>query len=241
MNNQMKSIYAQLAESIKIKIINGTFKVGDKIPSEREMAATYQITRVTVRRAINSLIEEGVLKANKGSGTYVASVPEDFRRITLGEGSSSRLTQDIARGGMQAARKVISLKKIENKEYFSYFPDEKHLVELVRLMYVDKIPYALQIAYIPYSLFPEAVEMDFDENSLYDYMESKGHRPVKIPSELCIVNIEEDYRKYLECEKDKKVFYFRYVGYDKNDKVVELTKSYNLPEHTEYRFIIKRF
>ena len=61
MNNQSMPIYTQLAESIKNKIGEGIYKVGERIPSERELASKYGITRVTVRRAINSLIEEKVL------------------------------------------------------------------------------------------------------------------------------------------------------------------------------------
>ena len=242
MNNQSMPIYTQLAESIKNKIGEGIYKVGERIPSERELASKYGITRVTVRRAINSLIEEKVLTPVIGSGTYVSNVPEQFKRINLGAGSSSRLILDITKEGMVPSRKVVSNKVVANSEETNeYFPEEKKLIELTRIMYINNIPYALQITYIPYSLFKDAKEYDFGSNSLYDFMEMKGHRPVKIPSKLSIINIEEKYAKKLGCRKNRKVFYFTYIGYDRDDRIVEFTRSYNLPEHTEYKFTIQRY
>lgn len=242
MNNQGTPIYIQLADSIKNKIGEGVYKIGDKIPSEREMASTYEITRVTVRRAINSLIEEGVLTPVLGSGTYVSNIPENFKRINLGSGSSSRLILDISKEGMTPSRKVISKKYISvSDEMRPFFPNEEKLFELTRIMYINEIPYALQISCIPFSLFEDTNDKDFGTESLYDYMEIKGHRPVKIPSSISIVNIDKEYADILNCKPNKKVFYFTYIGYDSDNIVVEVTKSYNLPEHTEYKYTIKRF
>ena len=56
-------IYQQLAENIRRKIADGTFKVGDKLPSERIMAKTYGLNRLTVRKALQELIQENALYA----------------------------------------------------------------------------------------------------------------------------------------------------------------------------------
>lgn len=61
-------IYYQLQEHLKTKIENGELKSGDPIPSEREMAEKYEISRMTVRQAVNNLVNEGLLTRSKGPG-----------------------------------------------------------------------------------------------------------------------------------------------------------------------------
>lgn len=232
-------LYLQLAENIKRKILNGTYDIGSKIPSEREMASMYGITRVTVRRALDSLIKEGILIANVGSGTYVSKIPQE-KRINLGEGSSSRLTLDIRGGGMNPSKVVLGIEKINNN-LEDIFPNEIKLFRLTRLMLIDEIPYAVQIAHLPLSLFEDAERCDFKNTSLYDYMEGIGHKPKKISSSLRIIDMPKKYSRYFNVRKKTKVFSFIYLGYDDNNVLVEYTESYNLPKFTEYRFTIKRF
>lgn len=232
-------LYIQLAENIKKKIINGTYSVGNRIPSEREMAETYGITRVTVRRALDLLIKEKILVASVGKGTFVAKMPEMEKRINLGEGSSSRLVSDIRSGGMNPSRIVIDMQRKKND--LSYFPNENHVFKLTRLMLVDDKPYAIQISNLPYSMFEGIERYDFKEGSLYDYMDNYGHLPVRISSELTIVDLPKEFKRYFKIKKDKKVFRFEYMGRDIDGELVEYTESYNLPEYTEYRFTIKRF
>ena len=75
------AVYLQLKESIEKKIRDGVYKVGDKIPSERQMSELYGITRVTVKHAIRMLEEEGVLCSKQGKGTFVVDTPQSNKKI----------------------------------------------------------------------------------------------------------------------------------------------------------------
>ncbi len=68
-------LYYQLKELLKSHIELGILKPGDCVPSERELVETYEISRPTVRQAINELVVEGLLTREKGRGTFV-SVPK---------------------------------------------------------------------------------------------------------------------------------------------------------------------
>ena len=65
-------LYKQLISIIKNDIHNGVYKAGDKIPSETELCQRYQVSRITVRSAINELVEEELLFKTQGKGTFVA-------------------------------------------------------------------------------------------------------------------------------------------------------------------------
>jgi len=74
---------AGLAQYLGEQIANGSFAVGVKLPSERELAARFGLSRGSVRRIIERYVADGVLRRTPGSGTFVASVPRGEHRATL--------------------------------------------------------------------------------------------------------------------------------------------------------------
>ena len=65
-------VYIQIHDQIKANIENETYKIGDRLPSERELAKQFGVSRMTLRQAIQTLADEGILERKIGSGTYVA-------------------------------------------------------------------------------------------------------------------------------------------------------------------------
>ncbi len=66
-------VYIQIHNDIKRSIESGKWSVGDRIPSERELAVEFNVSRMTLRQAIQTLVEEGILERFVGSGTFVAN------------------------------------------------------------------------------------------------------------------------------------------------------------------------
>jgi GntR family transcriptional regulator len=71
-------------------------------------------------------------------------------------------------------------------------------------------------------------------------MDIHGHYPEKIISDLQIKDVPEKYSELIEVKKGKKVFFFSYYAYDKDQNMVEYTLSYNKPEFTSFQFSTKR-
>lgn len=65
-------VYIQIHDQIKANIENNTYKIGDRLPSERELSKQFGVSRMTLRQAIQTLADEGILERKIGSGTYVA-------------------------------------------------------------------------------------------------------------------------------------------------------------------------
>lgn len=65
-------VYIQIHDKIKEDIEKGVWKIGDRLPSERELSIQFNVSRMTLRQAIQTLAEEGILERKIGSGTYVA-------------------------------------------------------------------------------------------------------------------------------------------------------------------------
>ena len=80
----MLPAYIKIHDQIKKEIDEGIWEIGERLPSERDLAETFEVSRMTLRQAITLLVEEGVLERRVGSGTYVAStrVQEKMRGTT---------------------------------------------------------------------------------------------------------------------------------------------------------------
>ncbi|MEM5583500.1 MULTISPECIES: phosphonate metabolism transcriptional regulator PhnF [unclassified Roseibium] len=72
------AVWRQIMESLKAEIVSGAFEKGSRLPPESELAARFGVNRHTVRRAIAALTSEGILRADQGRGTFVASAPLSY-------------------------------------------------------------------------------------------------------------------------------------------------------------------
>lgn len=235
--NQTVPIYRQLMDSIKQKIVSGELKIGDKIPSERDMSSQYGINRMTVRNALKKLEKDGILVSYRGKGTFVRNIPKIEAKIALGNNEIMSLSRQIRQNGMKSSKIVLSMKKIAVEgDLKDCFTNEEKVYEIIRLSLINDIPYALQKAYIPCSIFKDAERFDFANFSLYDYMDDQGHRPKTMISYLKIENLPEEYLEIMNVQAKRKMFLFDYYGFDENHKLVEYTISYHHPEYTIFQY-----
>lgn len=141
------AIYVQLMKSLKEKMIHGEYRIGDKLDSERVMAAQYGINRMTVRNALKALEEEGYVKAYRGRGTFVARIPEEpSRKIEIGADSGAviSLSRGIRQRGYRSSRDVISFEKCPAEgEIREMFPYTSHVFVMLRLSKINDRPYAV--------------------------------------------------------------------------------------------------
>ncbi len=212
--NRDNTIYGQLMESIRSKIINGDLKIGDRLESERAMSEKYGINRMTVRKALKYLENEGVLESRRGSGTYVSRMPMIQGKLSMDDSERTlSLSVQIRQKGMKSSRMLLSMTRIKpTGEVAKVYPAEKKVYELVRLSLINDSPYALQKVYIPCSLFNDAERFDFEEGSLYEYLQDKDHMPRKMRTDLRIERLPEEYCEIMQSEKGRKYMLFEYYG-----------------------------
>lgn len=166
--NSPVPIYHQLEEYIKQQIENGLLKEEELIPSEREFAERFQISRMTVRQAINNLVADGYLNRKKGRGTFVSKkkVEQELQGMTS-------FTEDMLSRGMKPSNRLLSFNIIEADKKTALdlkIAENDPIYKIKRIRLADGAPMALETAYIPVNLIPGLS----DENSnlsLYQYIE----------------------------------------------------------------------
>jgi GntR family transcriptional regulator len=166
--NSPVPIYHQLEEYIKHQIENGVLAEESVIPSEREYAEMFQISRMTVRQAINNLVSEGYLKRQKGRGTFVTKkkVEQELQGMTS-------FTEDMLSRGMNPSSILLSFQitLADKKTALALRIEEEDSVYIIkRIRLADGAPMALETAYIPVKIVPGLTEEN-SNLSLYQYIE----------------------------------------------------------------------
>ncbi|MDF2679000.1 MAG: GntR family transcriptional regulator [Brevibacillus sp.] len=217
-------MHAQLRELIREKIEDGEYAYGQPIPSERELATTYGLNRMTVRSAIEALVGEGILKKVQGKGTFVTKSKIGSNLYKLQGFSKMLLTK-----GIQPSTKLLYAgKRKAGHKYASIFnlEEEAQLFRIIRLRLGDDEPFTLEDTLIPYDLLAEIDQYDFGVHSLYELFDANGINLEMAHETLTLVKIRNVEAKLLQVPPGSSVFLHECKSYDGNNRVVEFTKSY---------------
>lgn len=138
-------LYRQLYEKVSAKIEEGIYRPGEKIPSEDKLCEMYGVSRITVRRALNQLVEDNVLVKKHGKGTFVSN-PRHVESMSAG-GSFTRscLLMNVTPG-----TKLISIEmQPVDKRIAQYLrvPEGTRVICIKRLRLVDATPAIFEVDY----------------------------------------------------------------------------------------------
>lgn len=204
--------YYRLKQAIIEKINNEEWKSEEKIPSERVFIQDYDVSRITVRKALDELVNEGYLYRIHGKGTYVkgGGVKQDLFSITS-------CTQDILKHNMVPKRKVNALKVIKpdvKRQKVLGIDSSDLILMLDRVYYADDLPVNRTIAYLPKNFFPGLETHDFSTQSLYAVLEKEYDVKItRATRTIEAVLASGETAKLLEVEEGKPIILFRAVTY----------------------------
>ncbi|MBU9711874.1 GntR family transcriptional regulator [Evansella tamaricis] len=227
-------IYYQLEELIKDMIEKGTLKKGDMIPPEREYAEKYEISRMTVRQALNNLVNDGYLSRVKGKGTFVEN-----RKIEQPLMGLTSFTEDMVSRGLEPRTKLLHLLKKEASASESEKLKIKQgapVYEVKRIRLADDEPMALETMFLSAELVGELKE-EVVNGSLYQYFEeSLGYSIVNARQGLEASIVRKSEREYLNVPSGSPVLLIERTSYLADGKPLEFVKS--IYRADRYKFLI---
>jgi GntR family transcriptional regulator len=163
--------YYQVKRSIVEKIDNDEFRLGSMIPSERELMGAFNVSRITIRKAIEELEQEGYLYKVQGKGTYVKGDQNRQNLISI-----TSCTQDVIRLGMVPSRRVLVNKIIpadKKRQHQLELVENEDVFCLSRIYYADGEPINYTTTFLPYKYINGIEKHDFSLESLYEVIEKE--------------------------------------------------------------------
>lgn len=235
-SEQAVPLYRQLKNDLLHEIVSGSWKPGQKIPTEAELSRQYHVSRITVRRAIEELCMENYLSKHQGKGTFVR-YHKIQRKLIHTLMSFSRSCKS---NGMTCETKCLSKKRIlldqETADEMGWFPGDE-VIYTQRLRHADGVPIMLENNYFPGDRFAFLLEEPLDE-SLFDLLSGKYHIQVTSSREsyVDVVRANGAIAKQLQIPIGEPLFFLFTKNYDQNGRLVHMGKQYILGER--YRFYL---
>lgn len=220
-------LYYQLESIIKKRLEDGIYKVDEKIPSERKLSEELNISRMTISKAINNLVEEGILYRKRGQGTFVSKSKVDFFPGLMG------FTDIIKNKNMNPSSKVICQKIIQPDHHVC---EKLQILESEKVIFTQRLRLAdneiinLEKSYVPYSLCPKLLEVDLSVESIYKLLTEAGYKPSRANQEVQAILSYGELSGLLQIDMDAPILKRKRVTYSKDTPIeytpIEYTVNY---------------
>ncbi|WP_078390786.1 GntR family transcriptional regulator [Shouchella patagoniensis] len=228
-------IYFQIEELIKRQIADGVLKPGEALPSERELADQYEVSRMTVRQGISNLVQQNKLYREKGKGTFVS-----WPKIEQPLSKMTSFTEDMKNRKLVAGSLLLEFTTIPaNKNIASILAvSEGTLVYAIkRVRLADELPIALEHTYITCDLAPHLSE-EVLHSSLYAYFEQVcGHSIFEAEQTIEAVLATEEDARFLETQIGSPLLAIRRQTRLEDNRVLEAVYSHYRGDR--YHFVTK--
>lgn len=207
-------LYVQLMEELETSIRNGVYKPGDKIMTEAEMAKEYGVSLITVRKAVGSLMEKGLVVRKQGKGTFVTK-PKYSRNMKNLQSFTEMCEQMGVKPGAQVLenRLIMADKKVADR--LGIEPGS-NVVYISRLRLADGEPVQVEKSYFPLK-YAFLLEEDLNNGSMFECLKEKAGAKVASSEkmiELCRATAEE--AALMDVKKGDYLLFVKSTAYDEN-------------------------
>ncbi|HIU76686.1 MAG TPA: GntR family transcriptional regulator [Candidatus Pelethocola excrementipullorum] len=233
--DNLTPLYQQLKEEIKLSITSGNLKPGQKIPTETELSDKYDISRITVRRAIEELCQEDFLIKKQGKGTFVK-----YQKIQRKIAHLMSFSEACEANGMTPSSKVTHKGIIYAdhelaKEMGMETGDQAIFIQRVRL--ADGVPVMCENNYFPYDSYSFLLDEPLND-SLYELLKRKYQIEVSYSQDsyIDVIRSTGDLSQLLQVTNGEPLFFLFTKMYDTKHRLVHVGKQYIIS--SRYRFYL---
>lgn len=217
--------YMDIYKDIRKKIDNQIYTTGEKLPDEFTLCEQFNCSRMTIKKALDLLVQEGIIYRKRGQGTFVMSQETESGTINIQERELHGLTK--ASHG-KTTSKIISFKVEFAGDEIAKKLDIKNsdpIYEIIRLRLINNKPYVIEKTYMSTSLIPGITE-DVLLGSIYQYIENTLHYKIASAKKTARAAISNDLdHQYLNLTNIEPVLEIEQVAYLDNGTPFEYSFS----------------
>ena len=217
-------LYQKLRRVLRGAIEDNRLAADEALPPERDLAAAFGVSRITVRKAVEALVSEGLLTRRQGAGTFVA--PRAEARVEKSFSALSSFTEDMISRGRKPESAWLSRSAgaVTPEEALTLGLSPGSLVyRFNRIRYADGEPMALEYSTIPGFCLPSELAV---EDSLYDALDRHSARPARALQRLRAVLFTGEQAKLLGVAPGAPGLFIERRGFMRDGRPMEITQSY---------------
>jgi len=226
-----------LSKEIEHLLESEGYKDKQKLPSERELAEHFNVQRLTVRAALQILVQKGILATKERCGYYRAP-----KRIQFTLNHTNSFKMEIERMGFTSYVKLLEFEKIKLTESLAQktmLAEGTEMFRIMRLRYGNKEPIALERSYIVCDLAKDLSEEDVHNKSLYDTLKKKYRISIVNSShKVSVVYANGLEAELLKISPSRPLIKYQGLVYEKRGRLLEYFETLMLSDKIE--FIIHR-
>ena len=225
-------IYLQIEQLLTEKISKGELQPGDSLPSEPNMSEMYGVSRMTVRKAVDYLVRQGVVERQRGRGTFVTDPRSEFKmNLPLDKHITSSEVAEFLNAPI--TNKLLHLSKISaTKQVADALNIEigSTVWFMKRLRLIGNIPFVYETSHMLVELFSDLKESDLND-SKYFYVTKLGHNVMGSKKQIRAELPSQEVRDYLGLKRDEPVLNATSVAYLEDNVPFEVSKIYYNQEY----------
>ncbi|GEN85803.1 GntR family transcriptional regulator [Oceanobacillus sp. FSL W8-0428] len=233
LNGGQNYLYEEIMTGIKEYINENQLQPGDRIPTEKELGKLFKASRISIRRAIKELVDEGVLKIIHGRGTFVNKKRKEIHLLHL-QGFSEGLTSD----NDKISKEIVSMKKISNNKKVNSIFENKYteFIELIRKVYRNDQILSMDYAYLPTAIYPNIEDKIKKESSTFKIIHDDYRIAFKtVKKELEIVPATEELQKHLNISRLTPLILVEKIIYNEHHQPVHYSEYYLISDAVKLR------
>ncbi len=231
--------YVQIRERLREQISKHVLKPGQKLPSENELAKHYHVSRMTVRRAIACLVDEGLLYRQHGTGTFVAQlrIERDYTRLLSSY-------EQILRMGLEPGMQILSLEvrpATSKVAQYLALQEGDSVIRFERLRLADGQPVSILCSYVPQKLCPQLLREDLAScQSLFQLLESYGFRLKRAVQKTEIRWADQVQARLLEVKEQAPLIYAERVTFADDGTPVDYVEGWSRADVFSFTVVLSR-
>ncbi len=172
-------VYRTVMRDIKQNILDNKYE-GMRLPDERSLAEHYQVSRSSMKRAMELLSQQGIVFKKRGSGTFINPLYLKNQSLFRYEGSNLGLTDSLKVPGKKQGIKLLSFSVIKTPKGIAqdlFLKENDFVYQFKRLRFLDKQPFLIETGYVPIKIVPE-LKPEHLKKSLFNYLEDSQNKVV---------------------------------------------------------------
>ncbi len=230
-------LYIQLAAYFRIQIQTGILKPGDMMIAENSLCDILNISRTTVRQAMNTLVEEGLLVRYRGKGTFIANT-----KLKRNMNYLYNFTEDMKAIGAKPSSKIIKTEVLKDcpvdiANILKLPTTQTQVFYLERLRLANQEPILWERTYIPYYLCNKIETFDFNKYSLYQILNETYHLDMYHAKEsLEAIILSRNESSLLKCSSKTAGYKISRISYLDSGFIFEYTTSVTRADKCSFQF-----